>query len=89
MLVLSRKLSESIRIGDEIVVTVLGIRGNRVRIGVEAPVPIAVRRTELMPKIPGPLDFPSSVVGVLAHVSVGCAVRQRGGKGDRRATTSI
>jgi len=71
MLVLSRKSSESIRIGDEIVVTVLGIQGNRVRIGVEAPVQIVVRRTELVPKNAGPLDFPSSVAGVLADVRVG------------------
>jgi len=47
MLVLSRKLTESIHIGDSIVVTVLEIRGNKVRIGIDAPKEILVLRSEL------------------------------------------
>jgi carbon storage regulator len=47
MLVLSRKLAESIHIGDSIVVSVLEIRGNMVRIGIAAPQEIHVLRTEL------------------------------------------
>jgi carbon storage regulator len=47
MLVLSRKLMERIQIGESIVVTVLEIRGNRVRIGIDAPRDIGVLRTEL------------------------------------------
>jgi len=47
MLVLSRKSMERIQIGDNIIVTVLEIRGNKVRIGIEAPKDIHVRRTEL------------------------------------------
>lgn len=47
MLVLSRKLTESIVIGDRVVVTVLEIRGNRVRIGIDAPKEIHVLRSEL------------------------------------------
>ena len=47
MLVLSRKQTESIVINDNIVVTVLGVRGNTVRLGVEAPREVPVFRSEL------------------------------------------
>jgi len=47
MLVLSRKSTESINIGDSIVVTVLRIQGNKVRIGIDAPKEIHVIRSEL------------------------------------------
>jgi len=46
MLVLSRKPKESIVINYDIVVTVLGVKGNRVRLGIEAPGEIPVRRQE-------------------------------------------
>ena len=48
MLVLSRKCTETIHIGDNIVVTVLEISRNRVRLGIAAPPGIPVMRTELM-----------------------------------------
>lgn len=48
MLVLSRKKSEQICIGDNIVITVVQLVGNKVRIGVEAPKEISVVRTELL-----------------------------------------
>lgn len=47
MLILTRRPSESIMIGDEIVVTVLGIHGQSVRIGIRAPKHIAVNREEI------------------------------------------
>ena len=47
MLVLTRKPSESIRIGDRITVTVLEVLGNRVRLGIDAPREIPVLRGEL------------------------------------------
>ena len=47
MLVLSRKSEECIQIGDSIVLTVLEVRGDRVRIGIDAPRAIKVLRTEL------------------------------------------
>ena len=47
MLVLSRKLNESIVINDNIVVTVLGVKGDRVRIGIDAPGEIPVHRQEV------------------------------------------
>ena len=47
MLVLSRHRDESIMIGDEIVVTVVDIRGDKVRLGIEAPTQIPVHRQEI------------------------------------------
>jgi carbon storage regulator len=49
MLVLSRKIGERIYIGDGVVITVLGVQGQRCRIGIEAPGDIAIRRGELGP----------------------------------------
>jgi len=51
MLVLTRKSGEAINVGDEITVTVLEIRGNQVRLGIQAPLAIAVHRKELYEKI--------------------------------------
>lgn len=48
MLVLSRKITESIRIGDDIVVKVIGIQGHRVKIGISAPGQTPIFRTELL-----------------------------------------
>jgi carbon storage regulator (csrA) len=47
MLVLSRKKNESIRISDDIVITVVEIRGDKVRLGIEAPACIPVHRSEV------------------------------------------
>jgi carbon storage regulator len=47
MLVLSRKNGESIRIGEEIEITVVGIEGNRIRLGIQAPQDVRVLRAEL------------------------------------------
>ncbi len=51
MLILTRKLGESITIGDNIKVTVLGIYGRQVRIGIEAPLKVVVHREEIYVKI--------------------------------------
>ena len=51
MLVLSRKQGESVVLRDDIVVTVIELRGGRVRLGVEAPGEVAVHRKELHDKI--------------------------------------
>jgi carbon storage regulator len=50
MLVLSRKESERIRLGDSIVVTVVRVAGDKVRLGIEAPADILVLREELEPQ---------------------------------------
>ena len=51
MLVLTRKVKESITIGNNITVTVLEIRGNQVRVGIEAPKSIPINRTEIYESI--------------------------------------
>ena len=64
MLVLSRKRMESIHINENVVVTVLSIRGNRVRLGIEAPAGVAVDRTEVREAISGPPSRPPPVAVV-------------------------
>lgn len=51
MLVLSRRIGETITIGDEVTITVLGVKGNQVRIGVNAPKEVAVHREEIYQRI--------------------------------------
>jgi carbon storage regulator len=51
MLILSRKVGETLMIGDDVTVTVLGVKGNQVRIGVNAPKDIAVHREEIFVRI--------------------------------------
>ena len=51
MLILSRKTGESIMIGDDMVVTVLGVKGNQTRIGINAPKEVAVHREEVYQRI--------------------------------------
>ena len=51
MLILTRRVGESLMVGDEITVTVLGVKGNQVRIGVDAPRDVAVHREEIFKRI--------------------------------------
>lgn len=51
MLILTRRLGETIRIGPDIVVTVLGVNGQQVRLGIEAPKEVAVHREEVYARI--------------------------------------
>lgn len=51
MLVLTRKSNESVKLGDEITVTIIEVKGNSVRLGIEAPADIRVFRKELYDKI--------------------------------------
>jgi carbon storage regulator len=51
MLILTRRVGESIKIGDNVTITVLGVKGNQVRIGVDAPRDVAVHREEIFERI--------------------------------------
>lgn len=51
MLILTRRLGERIKIGDDIDITVLGIRGQQVKLGVDAPTDVVVHREEIYNKI--------------------------------------
>ena len=66
MLVLSRKETQRIRLGDSIVVTVVRVSGDKVRLGIEAPADMIVLRDELEPRpdsaTPAPLSGEAAIV---------------------------
>ena len=51
MLILTRRIGESVVIGDDIHITVLGVKGNQVRLGVNAPKDVSVHREEIYQRI--------------------------------------
>jgi carbon storage regulator len=51
MLILTRRVGETIMIGEDVKVTVLGVKGNQVRVGIDAPKEVAVHREEIYERI--------------------------------------
>jgi carbon storage regulator len=51
MLVLTRRTGEAIRVGHDVVVTIMGLKGNQVRLGIDAPKEVAVHREEIYKRI--------------------------------------
>ncbi|HMM44564.1 MAG: carbon storage regulator CsrA [Pseudomonadota bacterium] len=51
MLILTRRVGETVMVGDEITITVLGVKGNQVRLGINAPKDVAVHREEIYQRI--------------------------------------
>lgn len=51
MLILTRRVGETVMIGDEVTITVLGVKGNQVRCGINAPKSVAVHREEIYERI--------------------------------------
>ena len=60
MLILTRRVGETLVIGDDVNVTVLGVRGNQVRLGVNAPKEVAVHREEIYQRIQKENDLDNS-----------------------------
>ena len=56
MLILTRRVGETLMIGDEVTVTVLGVKGNQVRIGVNAPKDVSVHREDIYMRIQSEKD---------------------------------
>lgn len=63
MLILTRRIGEVLRIGDDVSITILGVKGNQVRIGIDAPKDVAVHREEIYQRIKREEGDDSTAIG--------------------------
>jgi carbon storage regulator len=82
MLVLTRKLGESVTIGDDIKVSVIDIKGRQVRLGIEAPSHMAIHREEIYAKIQEENQKAAFVKAVNMEKLAAIFPKPLGGKGD-------
>jgi len=68
MLILTRRVGETVMIGNEVTVTVLGVKGNQVRVGVNAPKDVAVHREEIYERIKREQDQDGNVAAPNAKI---------------------
>lgn len=87
MLVLTRKLQEQLRIGDNVTVTVLRVKGNTVRLGIEAPRDVSILRGEL-PRFDDDAEAPAETGEVKAEVRVNAPEGSRERLGPQSAKQS-
>jgi carbon storage regulator len=52
MLILTRRVGETVMVGNDVAVTIVGVKGNQIRIGIDAPKNVAVHRKEIYERIP-------------------------------------
>ena len=71
MLILTRRVGETVMIGNDITVTVLGVKGNQVRVGVNAPKEVAVHREEIYERIKREEQATGSSSGAVKRPSTG------------------
>jgi carbon storage regulator len=69
MLILTRRVGETLKVGQDIDVTVLGVKGNQIRIGIEAPKSVAVHREEIFKRIQDETREKATIQAELAATS--------------------
>jgi carbon storage regulator len=69
MLILTRRVGETLMIGDRVTVTVLGVKGNQVRMGINAPKELAVHREEIFQRLQGKDATSSAASAANANVA--------------------